>query len=253
MFAAHHFQANRYEYKYLVSEDQAVRMRPMVQAYLVPDEYAVHSPDGSYTIHSLYLDNAEQRLCRATLDGLRNRFKIRIRFYDERPESPVFLEIKRRVNDAVAKERIAVRREGVPRLLATRDPDPAILWKREPHSLATLQEFCRLCEALDADRGMLVSYRREAYVSASDNSVRVTFDRAVSAGEYDDQLRVRPLAAALQPRIHGTILELKFTDRFPGWMHELVLQHNLVRQQMAKYVSCAVALDRMTQCVLGAA
>jgi hypothetical protein len=56
----------------------------------------------------------------------------------------------------------------------------------------------------------------------------------------------------LQPRIRGTIMELKFTDRVPGWMHELVLQNNLVRQQMAKYVSCAVALDRMTQCALGA-
>ena len=253
MFAAHHFQANRYEYKYQITEAQAQMLRPLVRAYLVPDEFARFTPDGSYAIHSLYLDNAEQRLCRATLDGLRNRFKIRIRFYDDKPESPVFLEIKRRVNDAVAKERIAVRRALVPRMLANRDPDPALLWKREPHALATLQDFCRLCEALHADRGMLVSYRREAYVSNTDNSVRVTFDRDVIGGQYDEQLQVRPLADHLQPRINGTILELKFTDRFPAWMRELVLQHNLVRQQMAKYVSCAVALDRMTQCVLGAA
>ena len=125
-------------------------------------------------------------------------------FTIERPESPVFLEIKRRVNDAVAKERIAVRRAFVPRLLATRDPDPAMLWKREPHSLATLQEFCRLCEALHADRGLLVSYRREAYVSTSDNSVRVTFDRDVSRPASSmTSCKFARWPRRLQPRIHG--------------------------------------------------
>jgi len=55
------------------------------------------------------------------------RHKLRIRFYDDRPESPVFLEIKRRITDVIRKERAAISREGVGRLLAGGRPDGSYL------------------------------------------------------------------------------------------------------------------------------
>ncbi|MGC4007085.1 MAG: polyphosphate polymerase domain-containing protein [Pirellulales bacterium] len=250
MFSPHRFQANRYEYKYLIDEDQAPEIRRVLSDYLVPDEYADPARQNSYDIHSLYLDNAAHELCRATLDGARNRYKLRIRFYDESPTTPVFCEIKRRVNDAVAKERVAVRRDAVPRLLLTHAPDRAMLWHDDTRSYETLRRFCEFCDAVGADRGMLVSYRREAYVSPADESVRVTLDREVAGGRFDPALRVEHFQDPLQPRIPGTILEMKFTDRFPNWMRELVLQLNLQRRQMAKYVSCVLSHDRLTAGVL---
>jgi len=60
------------------------------------------------------LDNPGLSLCHATIDGVKNRFKLRIRFYDHVESNPVFFEIKRRVNDVILKERAAVRRASVP-------------------------------------------------------------------------------------------------------------------------------------------
>lgn len=45
-----------------------------------------------------------------------NRFKLRIRFYDDIPASPAFLETERRLTDVIRKERAALRREGIYRL-----------------------------------------------------------------------------------------------------------------------------------------
>jgi len=252
MFYTHRFQANRFEYKYLVSETQAQAIRAYVKGYLAPDDYAVASPDHAYDIHSLYLDNPQMSLCRATLDGLRNRVKIRIRFYDQEPTSPVFCEIKRRVNDAISKERVAVRRECIPNFLARRWPQREDLVRPDGRSFDVLRQFCQLRDAFQADQGLLVSYRREAYVNEANDAVRVTLDRAVTGGHFDEQLRVRPLEARYQPSVPWVILELKFTDRFPVWMRELAWHFNLIRTTMAKYVTCAVSLDRQTRRVLAA-
>ena len=56
---------------------------------------------GSDTITSLYLDSSALHLYRQTVQGIKNRFKLRIRFYDDNPGNPAFLEIKRRVTDVI--------------------------------------------------------------------------------------------------------------------------------------------------------
>ncbi len=251
MFPSHRLQTNRYEYKYVVSPEIARAISRFVAPLLVPDEFADPAQDNSYLIHSLYLDNPAQDLCRATLNGDRNRYKLRIRFYNHDPQQPVFCEIKRRIHDAIAKERVAIHRSAIPRLISTFVPDRMALVKNDTSNWSSLLRFCELAATLPATQGLFVSYRREAYVSPVDNNVRVTLDRDVTAGHYDPDLQVRPLSQQFQPHIPGVILELKFTDRFPVWMRELVWQYNLRRQQMAKYVSCAVSLDQLTYRVLG--
>jgi len=42
--------------------------------------------------------------------------------------------------------------------------------------------------------------------------------------------------------VPGIVLELKFTDRFPNWMRQMVQTFNLFRTSMAKYVTCAMAM-----------
>jgi hypothetical protein len=107
-----------------------------------------------------------------------------------------------------------------------------------------------LRNANNADRGILVSYQREAYVTPQDDAVRLTFDRNVQSGRFDQSLQINKLDARFQPKVPGTILELKFTDRFPGWMRDLAQCFNLTRSPMAKYVACAVSLDQCTKGLL---
>ena len=113
----HKLQTNRFELKYIIDEQRARAIRDYIHGYVEPDEHVQNLRTCSYPIHSLYLDSPTLLLYRQTTQGLKNRFKLRIRFYDDVPAHPAFLEIKRRLTDAIRKERAAICRAGVDRLL----------------------------------------------------------------------------------------------------------------------------------------
>ena len=241
----HHPQTNRRELKYVVSEATASSVRRYIRSYLEPDEHMQPGQDTGYPIWSLYLDTPTLALYRQTVDGVKNRFKLRLRFYDRDPASPVFLEIKRRVNEVVCKERAAIGRQAAAHLLAwSARPDPADLLHaaEDSHAGPALENFCRLRASIAANASMYVSYLREAYVSPDSDEVRVTFDREVEGNLWSDSDGIAPPPPGPQPRIGGVILELKFTDRFPQWMRDLVQTYSLQPRSVPKYVHCVDAV-----------
>ncbi len=233
---------SRFELKYIVSERCARAIGDFSRRYLEPDAYARCASDHTYAVSSLYLDSPDLALCRATLDGHKDRFKLRIRVYDHAVEGPAFFEIKRRVDNVILKERAAVRRASVPRLLAGHRPRSADLVDRHPESYTILQRFCDLRATVEARGQIVVSYVREAYVAPDGESVRLTFDRQLSACTSNGALTLDSCGNGFHPRLGGLILELKFTDRFPSWMSELVEIFDLERRRMPKYVTCVQAL-----------
>ena len=150
--ASHQMQSNRFELKYLIDEGRARLVRDFVQAHLEADPFAKAANNYSYFIHSLYLDTPDRQLCFATLAGHRNRIKLRIRFYDDRPDTPIFFEIKRRVNDVILKERAAAKKSGVRRLLNGWWPERADLFKPDDDKAwRSLWRFMEMKDALRAD------------------------------------------------------------------------------------------------------
>jgi hypothetical protein len=233
--AADRLQLQRLELKYLISEDTALAVREFVRAYLAVDEFGANKPNYSYAIHSLYLDSDDLRTYWETINGNKNRYKLRIRYYDDRPESPVFFELKRRMNDAILKQRGAVKRAAVDELLQGRLPDPDDLLSSNPKQLVALQNFCRLMLEIQAKPKGHVAYLREAWVSTHDNSVRVTMDREVRfEPRYTADLSCR-MEHPVYPFEPQVILELKFTGRYPNWFRDLVQAFNLFRVGAAKY------------------
>src|SRR5438045_9275038 len=102
-------QQSRFELKYLISENTAQRVRDFVRCYLDMDEYSVGRPNYSYPVHSLYLDSDDLTLYWQTINGNKNRYKLRLRYYSTNPETPVFFEIKRRMNNCIMKQRGGVK------------------------------------------------------------------------------------------------------------------------------------------------
>jgi hypothetical protein len=247
-------QRSRYELKYLIDEPRVRDVRQFISHFLMPDPHAgrVAGQDyPSYLINSVYLDNPSMELFGATVRGHKNRFKLRARFYDERPTTPVYFEIKRRVNGTVLKERAKVRRPAAARLLTTGvwpdrgdlvDPTDATDW-------VSLRKFCELRDRLGAAGRCMVVYSREAWLTPHDNHLRVTFDRNVEGGPFDprdpsmDMLPVRRTPQWVKPPVGGVVLELKFTDRFPNWMRDLVRIFDLQRCSMAKYIKCVHQME----------
>ena len=133
-------QASRFEQKYIISEEQALQVREFVRSYLELDENGVGKPNYSYPVHSLYLDSSDLKLYWSTINGDKNRYKLRLRFYNNSPDTPVFFEIKRRMNNCIMKKRGGVRRDAVDWLLAGHIPEQSHLVSKDPRHLHALQE-----------------------------------------------------------------------------------------------------------------
>jgi hypothetical protein len=77
---------------------------------------------------------------------------------------------------------------------------------------------------------------REAYMSPHNTSVRVTMDRAVRLGPEFTGVLGTELQKGIEVYAGFVILELKFTDRMPTWMIEMVRGLDLKSSGAKKYV-----------------
>jgi hypothetical protein len=231
----HELQLSRLEYKYLVTEEAAQAIRDFVASYLEIDEFGATQPNLSYPVHSLYLDSDDLYIYWSTINGDKNRYKLRLRYYENRPSAPVYFEIKRRMNNAIMKQRCAVHRDAVRQVLAGVLPDRSQMLSADPRQLQAVQRFVELAAHIGAKPRAHISYRREAWVQPDDNSVRVTLDRdvlcSVETG-HDLKTDVSRPCPVFGSRV---VLELKFTGRFPDWFGELVRVFNLHQGAAAKY------------------
>ena len=235
-------QASRFEQKYIITEEQALQIRDFVRSYLELDENGVGKPNYSYPVHSLYLDSDDLKLYWSTINGDKNRFKLRLRFYNNNPDTPVFFEIKRRMNNCIMKQRGGVRRDSVDWLLAGHIPEQAHMVSKDPKHLVALQNFCRQMQQIRAVPKAHIAYFREAYVPHDDNSARLTMDREVRT---EPELTARLSTKMEQPVLiwgRDVVLELKFTNRFPDWFRDLVRVFGLRQCGAAKYVDGVATL-----------
>jgi hypothetical protein len=236
----HSMQTSRYELKYIVDERQAMTLREYMRGYLTPDPHTKPEEGNAYWVYSLYCDSPQLALYQSSKEGRKNRFKLRMRFYDDDPSQPVYLEIKRRLGDVIKKQRAGVRRDAAQKYLLGQLPSLIdLLPDQDPQKApSALDTFSLLYRNIGAMGCVYVYYHREAYVASDNDDVRVTFDRRIQAGYFNHIRSLYPPRDGLLADIPGIVLELKFTDRYPVWMQEIVRTLNLWRVPMAKYVAC---------------
>ncbi|NBC67005.1 MAG: VTC domain-containing protein [Bacteroidetes bacterium] len=229
------FQRQRFELKYRINESKAQEIRFFVENYLECDPHGASNPDRSYKVHSLYLDSPGLNTYHRTVNGDRNRYKLRLRYYDS-VDSPIFFEIKQRRNRVIHKKRAQVSRGSVQDLLNGHAPTKNHLVKNSSIELDALEHFCLLKGKLQASPKMHVTYMREAYEKRDSNDVRVTMDRNVKSSPVRHN-HFEPHQSGGLPVFGNTvILELKFTNRFPDWLNELTQRFHLRHESASKYV-----------------
>ena len=230
-------QKQRFEHKYIINADVALGIRDFVSSYLDIDAYGATQPDLSYPVHSIYLDSREMKTYQETINGDRNRYKLRIRYYEQNDEAPVYFEIKRRYDKVITKKRAIVYRDVVHDLARGFIPGHGGLVYPSAEQMNALMDVTRLINHLQAEPKVHVSYLREAWVATGGhNKIRVTLDRNVLSEpqnfiSFSTELRnPKPVFG------NQIILELKFTDRFPNWFKDLVQVFGLRQGGAAKYV-----------------
>lgn len=245
-------QRQRFEYKYITTEHKAVAIRQFLESYLDVDAFGATMPDFSYPIHSIYLDSNSLTTYRDTLNGNRNRYKLRVRYYENASTKPVYLEIKRRMDKIIVKKRAIVHRNAVDSILLGNAPRFEHLYDPNPYQFEALQTFCALRSRLHAKPKVHVYYFREAYQSEDNSSIRVTFDRHVKTSQVSRVDFALNQHDPVMPFGEHVILELKFTDRFPRWFQDIVRTFDLRNESAAKYAAGLAILRRDEPAITGA-
>ena len=240
-------QRQRFENKYIMPEALAAQVREFVAAHLELDENGVGKPNYSYPVHSLYPDGGQLDTYWMTINGDKNRFKLRLRFYNDKENTPVFFEIKRRMNNCMIKQRGGVWKSAVPAILAGQAPSPDMMISQDPKHLFAVQRFMELMQRLRARPKAHVAYLREAYIHPDHDDCRVTFDRDVRVEARTEAIFTTDMVSPAHPFAPEVILELKFANRYPDWFRSLVRHFNLLQCGAAKYCEGIDALGGLLQ------
>lgn len=225
----------RHELKYHISESTAEAIVQFIKPYIPLDRYCKLQRSRDYPIVSLYMDSSDLQLCKESLGGLKNRYKLRIRSYTDEPDYPRFFEIKRRINTIIMKSRARVMTRDVATLLKGL-PLPPQIYTADTGSINQFQLYINNIQAKPA---VLIRYKRQAYEGGTENKVRVTFDRELSyCVTREPEVRLGGGGWQHNPFTQGgVVLEIKFTDRYPIWLSEMVKCFDLKQQSISKYAS----------------
>ena len=147
------------------------------------------------TVHSVYFDDHWFSTCRANMDGLGCRNKVRIRWYDTpRPMHEFFFEIKWRENRVTGKHRLHVRSSKSLEKLNYR----TIVEKLS----AALPEHCQSFLARYCEPTVLVRYEREHF-TALNGPLRATIDYNIC---YFDQTGRQFITTSFGHRHEGLVV-----------------------------------------------
>lgn len=236
---------NRYEIKYLVPESQVPEIRQQLARRMDADAHARH---GGYDVISLYYDTAGLRFYWEKIEGLRFRRKLRIRHYGDRSlltdDTPVFVEIKQRVNRVTQKRRVRL-----PYRLARRLCDGRQLPAHEPGQRAFLEEVLALIVENDLRPIATTGYQREPFVGTGiDLGLRVTLDHRVRGRDRDLHLGADSENRFIIPPSRA-VMEVKANERVPYWVTDLTAAMNLSVVRVSKYCQSVEAFGKAPRSV----
>ncbi len=231
----------RFEYKYLAKVDAIDQIREYVLNFVEPDVHMEKAGLPEYTVRSIYFDTSEFDLYNDKVEGLEIRKKVRIRGYNQpMGKDIVFLEIKRKLGDAIYKNRAPILYENIENLLSSGDADRLIIKniKGFENSLSDAKKFLFHIYRKNMQPKVLVIYEREAYHSKIDGSFRITFDKNLRCFPYP---QLNELFVERDLTYHSTdyfLIEIKFYGQLPNWLKFLINKFLLTRISFSKYVAC---------------
>lgn len=212
----------RYEAKYLITPEQKQRILAAMAPHMALDKY------GRTTIRNIYFDTDNYRLIRCSLEKPVYKEKLRLRSYAQAtPDSPVFIELKKKFNGIVYKRRLAM------------PESQALAWicqgSKAPTDNQIAREiayFLKFYETLKP--AVFLSYEREAYYCRGGSDFRVTFDDNILCRQTDLSLELPPGGDPILPS--GMILmEIKCSGGIPLWMTEALTRQHIFKTSFSKY------------------
>jgi len=236
----------RLEYKFRVRKEHLNELRESLRPFLFVDEYADREPAKEYVCRSIYYDTIKMDDYHDKLAGVKLRKKLRIRGYNLQDDnSVVFLEIKRKCENHISKNRAPLLYSNLTSLLADQDFEKYLLKKKNfIDAQKDASNFFYFYKLKHYASKVLVTYNREAYYSKHDSTLRITFDknlRSFALPDISDLYEDTRLKPAMP---NDFILEIKFFSGYPQWLQKILQRFELKREAISKYVIC---VDNQTE------
>ena len=212
----------RYEVKFLLTAQQKAALLETMTPVMALDQY------GRDVIRNLYLDTDTYLLARRSLEKPLYKEKIRVRSYRlAGPESPVYVELKKKYEGVVHKRRVILPEEDAMAWVTGRTPP------RENSQIAReISWFLRFYPTLRPR--VYLSYEREAYFERDGGPLRITLDENILFRQEDLSLRSEPEGAPLLSPGH-TLMEVKCAGGMPLWLTAFLSREKIYKTSFSKY------------------
>jgi SPX domain protein involved in polyphosphate accumulation len=236
---------NRFEIKYLVPPGQVGRIQNEIEQRLDRDP---HGGDAGYGVWSVYYDTRQLRFYWEKIEGLKFRRKLRIRHYGDRfavdDDTPVYVEIKQRVNRVTQKRRARLPYKDALRLCNGRE-----MTDHPGGEQPFLDEVLDLVGRLDLRPTAMTGYQRQAFLGRdAELGLRVTLDRRVRGRDRDFHFAIDAENRFIVPPAK-TIMEVKANERVPYWLTDLTARYSLLVFRISKYTQRVEAHGRAPRSV----
>lgn len=228
----------RIEYKFLVPMNRLVLLRNAIENFTKRDSY--HLGNNDYTVRSIYFDTANLKFYHEKIDGIKERKKLRIRAYNQLSEdSIIFLEIKRKNENYISKNRSPLYLNDLSNLFASKDLSSYIIETEDyERAIKDGQMFFHYMSKMKLHPIVLIVYEREAYFSKFTDELRITFDKNLRymlfpyIQDFGNETQMKYILPS------HFILEVKFSGGLPHWLHKIISELNLSRLALSKYTMC---------------
>ena len=210
----------RYETKYILSKEQLKFLRASLHGHMVIDEY------GKTSIASIYYDTPDYRLIRASIEKPAYKEKLRLRSYGlVENNSPVYLEIKRKVEGIVYKRRIKTSENVASSFLANKSN--TIGDNQIAKELLYFRNYYGVLEPK-----IMIIYDRTSYAEV-EGDIRLTIDENPRYRSFDLNLHSSMEGQLLLPP-GGAILEIKVQQEMPLWLVSILSEGKIYQGSFSK-------------------
>lgn len=218
----------RHEWKHEINYADLMTLRMRLSSVMKHDEHAV---DGTYSIRSLYFDNASDKALREKIDGVNMREKFRLRLYDG-DTSFIVLEKKSKINGLCEKHSIGISKEEAQKII-----DGDIGWM--PGSNRPLyQELYSKMITQGLRPKTIVEYNREPFIYKPGN-VRVTIDWDIRTGAFRTDF-LNPDTIMIPAGNSPIVLEVKWDEYLPDIIKAAVALPGRRMSAFSKYAQCRI-------------
>ncbi len=218
----------RHEWKHEINYLDMLVLRTRLNAVMTKDS---HSIDGLYRIKTLYFDSPTDKALKEKQDGVNEREKFRIRFYND-DLSYITLEKKSKIGGLCNKVSTKITAEETQNII-----DGNIVWMKDDDRLLLVELYAKM-KYQGLKPKTIVAYTREAFVYKPGN-VRVTLDYNIRTGDFRTDF-LNPETVMLPAGDPIYILEVKWDEFLPTIIKDVVTIPGRRASAFSKYERCRI-------------